>query len=70
MNGRTYVGLLNQLPQNGKNLFRKIESSNNKLVKLRWSKTFNEVYLKKDILPNYTKTSIIKNFNKIQYQIL
>ena len=50
-----YVNLLNQLPQNGKCLFRKLESSNHKLIKLKWSKTFNEVCLKEDILPNYTR---------------
>ena len=50
-----YVNLLNQLPQNGKDLFRKLEGSNNKLIKLKWSKTFNEVCLKEDILPNYTR---------------
>ena len=41
-----YVNLLNQLPQNGKGLFRKLESSNYKLIKLKWLKTFNEVCLK------------------------
>ena len=50
-----YVNLLNQLPQNGKGLFRKLESSNCKLIKLKWSKTFNEICLKEDILPNYTR---------------
>ena len=47
-----YVNLLNQLPQNGKGLFRKLESSNNKLIKLKWLKTFNEVCLKDD---NYSR---------------
>ena len=47
-----YVNLLNQLPQNGKCLFRKLESSNNKLIKLKWLKTFNEVCLKDD---NYSR---------------
>ena len=70
-----YVNLLNQLPQNGKGLFRKLESSNCKLIKLKWSKTFNEICLKEDILPNYTriitrveskshKSAICNSFNK------
>ena len=50
-----YINLLNQLQQNEKDLFRKLEGSNNKLIKLKWSKTFNEVCLKEDILPNCTR---------------
>ena len=50
----TYVNLLNQLPNNGKSLFRKLENSNNKLIKTNWSKTFNEVCLKENILPVFT----------------
>ena len=54
-----YITLLNQLPHNGKDLFRELENSNKKMINLKWSKTFNEVCLKEDILPNFTRMKIL-----------
>ena len=40
------INSFNPLPQNGKDIFRKLERFNNKLIKLKWFKTFNEVCFK------------------------
>ena len=46
--------LLYQCDIEAKNIFRKFEKINKKIIDAKWSKTFNEVCLKEDLWPTYT----------------
>ena len=50
-----FVRTIHTLPSEIKNIYRKIEKNENKLLKNKWSLIFNETCLKEEILPNYTK---------------
>ena len=66
----TYVDLLNHLSQKQKRLFRDFEREKKKLFKAKWSKTFNEVCLKENMLPNYTNIYIyIYTYNMVEYYL-
>ena len=50
-----FARIIHTLPSEIKNLYRKIEKNENKLLKNKWFLIFNETCLKEEILPNYTK---------------
>ena len=50
-----YLNLLNILPYTTKKHLREIENVSNKILKRKWSKTFNNVCLKENLWPIYTK---------------
>lgn len=49
-----YINLLNKVNLELKNQYRKLEDIEKKLISIKWSKTFNKVCLKENILPKYT----------------
>ena len=51
----TYVDELNKLPNFWKTVIRKLENIRIKLVKAKWSACFNNVCLKENLLPCYTR---------------
>ena len=50
-----YGDLINQLPPNDKNNFRKLENVSKKLIKQKWSVVFNTTCLENNMLPNFIK---------------
>ena len=52
-----YINLLHQVPNQVKNLYRKLENHHQKCIKNKWSWTFNTVCLKENLMPTFT------NFN-------
>ena len=47
--------LLHTVDKNLRSLYRKYESISKKLIKTKWSKTFNGICIKENIMPTYTK---------------
>lgn len=53
-----YVGLINNTPNEVKQLFRKVEVLNKKLINNNWSVVFNKTCLKENLLPKYSDFKI------------
>ena len=49
-----YINLLHQVPNQVKNLYRKLENHHQKCIKNKWSWTFNTVCLKENLMPMFT----------------
>ena len=56
-----FARIIHTLPTEIKNIYRKIEKNENKLLKNKWSLIFNETCLNEEILPNYTIIYKYKN---------
>ena len=50
-----FVELLFEIPDDLRKLYRKLESTCKKLINVKWSIAFNNVCVKENILPNYTR---------------
>ena len=50
----SYVDKLRILPYNVRNILRRLEGTQRKIVKCKWSLVFNNTCLSENILPNYT----------------
>ena len=50
-----YVAVLNTLPHNLMIKFRKLENLENKIISRKWSQIFNNVCIKENLVPKYTK---------------
>ena len=53
-----YMNLLNSVSSELKKHLRTIENVSDKIIKREWSKTFNNVCLKENIWPTYTRSEI------------
>ena len=53
-----YMNLLHRIPNHVKNLYRKLENYDKKLIKNEWSITFNKVCLKENQKPTFTSNKI------------
>ena len=51
----TFGNLLFNVPVDLRKLYRKLEDTRKKLLKAKWSITFNNVCLKENIMPNYSR---------------
>ena len=51
----SYLQALFDLPSNVIEIFRKLESIKNKILKNKWSLVFNNTCIKENLLPNYTR---------------
>ena len=51
----TYSNELFKLPQTWRSTIKKLESTKTKLIKAKWSSIFNDICLKENLLPNYTR---------------
>ena len=54
-----YLELLHSLPNELKSEVRKLENAKTKIVNNLWSRTFNEICLKENMMPNYTNLKYI-----------
>ena len=50
-----YGQLLFNIPPQLRTLFRKLENNEKKIIKNKWSKTFNNVCLNENIMPNFSR---------------
>ena len=55
---QNYGDLLHLVDEELRRLYRRYESISKKLIKCKWSKTFNGICLKENILPTYTNIYI------------
>ena len=53
-----YGDLLNLVSPEVRTLYRKYESINKRIIKAKWSATFNRICIKEDIMPVYTRINI------------
>ena len=56
-----YMNLLQKIPNQVKNLYRKLENYHQKLIKNEWSITFNKVCLKENMMPTFTNLNLNVN---------
>lgn len=50
-----FVKTLFTIPDDLRRLYRQLETMEKKLIRALWSKTFNEVCVKENIMPDYTR---------------
>ena len=58
--------LLFQCDNETKNIFRKYEQINKKIIESKWSKNFNEICLNEDLWPTYTNFITNENLNLLE----
>ena len=50
-----YGELLFNIPSELRHLFRKLENNEKKIIRNKWSKTFNDVCINENIMPNFSR---------------
>ena len=63
-NTKKFADLIQKVDANIKRKFRLLERTKSNIIKKEWSIKYNEICIKENLLPKYTKLFLCKHLNK------